>query len=174
MAIFIKEFLKRPHERNKKRVAMLATFVAPVFAAEKISATFIPSAVSTTGGTVNLTPSGIRHVNGAVRTATATLIIGTVVYTGSVRVDLDYIVNPIKGTTTQHYHKMTMTFPVQTGLAQEGTFEGVLTWTAELANPIATLAGHAVLQGAGAFEGQTLKLSNMHTGGPFTGWLLTH
>jgi len=153
-------------------VAMLAT---PVLAApaEKVPVVFVPSNVVTTGGTVNTTPSGIIHVNNAERTATANLKIGSVWYRGSIHVDLDYIIDPIKGTTTQHYHKIMMTFPVQNDLTEVGTFEGVLKWTVELANPMG-LAAHAVLQGAGAFEGQTLWISNMHNPGPLTGWLLLH
>lgn len=153
-------------------VAVLAT---PVLAApaEKVPVVFVPSNVVTTGGAVNTTPSGIIHVNNAERTATANLKIGAVWYVGSIHVDLDYIIDPIKGTTTQHYHKITMTFPVQKDLTEVGTFEGVLKWTVEFANPMG-LAAHAVLQGAGAFEGQTLWISNMHNPGPLTGWLLMH
>ncbi len=155
-------------------VAMMAT---PVLAApaEKVPIVFYPSGVSDKGGTINTTPSGIIHVNNAERTATANLKIGSVWYVGSIHVDLDYIIDPIKGSTTQHYHKITMTFSVakNPSLSQEGTFEGVLKWTVEFANPTG-LAAHAVLQGAGAFEGQTLWISNMHNPGPLTGWLLVH
>ncbi len=154
-------------------VAMLATYVAPVFAAEKVLVAFFPSGVDDEGGTVNTTPSGIIQVNNAERTATANLKIGSVWYRGLILVDLDYIINPIKGSTTQHYHKIMMTFPVQNDLTEVGTFEGVLKWTVEFANPMG-LAAHAVLQGAGAFEGQTLWISNIHTPGLITGWLLMH
>ncbi len=149
-------------------MAMMAVvmIVTPVFAKASpqiVPAVFTPTNVVTTGGTKNTTPSGIIHVNNAVRTATANLKIGNVMYVGSINVDLDYIVNPIKGTTTQHYHKMTMTFQPQNGISEEGVFTGVITWTAELGTAPGsviptTLAMHAVLQGSGGFEGYMLHL----------------
>jgi len=144
-------------------VAMLATSITPVSAAEKVPVTFMPINVETTGGTMNTTPSGIMHVTGAERTATALLTINSVLYTGSIAIDLDYTVNPLQGRLTNHYHKIMITLPIQNGMTEEGSFEGVLTWSADLGaepgtlNP-ATLDLHAILQGSGAFEGYKLHL----------------
>ena len=142
---------------------MLATCVAPVSAVEKVPVTFMPIDVVTTGGSGNITPSGIIHVSDAERTATALLTINFVLYTGSIAIDLDYTVNQLQGRLTNHYHKIMITFPIQNGMTEEGSFEGVLTWSADLgAEPgtldPATLDLHATLQGSGAFEGYKLHL----------------
>lgn len=159
---------------------MLLTFIAPVLAAEKVPASFSTSGAVTdlSGATINTTPSGIMHVNGALRTATATITFGGITYTGSIRVDLNFVVNPIKGTTTQYYHKMTITFPVQTGLSEIGVFEGVFTWTAEVGLTPgsiipATMESHAVLQGSGGFEGYTFHFGRDLEKGVIC-WMLIH
>jgi hypothetical protein len=147
-------------------VVLLVTLVAPVFAKEKVSATFSTNKVKTTGGTTVTTPSGVVHVWGAIRTANATVTYGSNLITnGSVTVDVDYIVDPMKETTTQHYHKMTIIFPVQKGLSSVGTFEGVLTWTASYTPPYtptsiisSTQDTHAVLHGSGSLDGYMLFL----------------
>ena len=144
-------------------LALLSTYVAPVFAANKVPVTFMPIDVVTTGGTVNITPSGIMHVTGAERTATALLTINSVLYTGSIAIDLDYIINPLQGKLSNHYHTIMMTFPSQNDMTEEGSFEGVLTWTADLGSTPGsidptTIVLHGVLQGSGAFEGYTLHL----------------
>ena len=163
-------------------VAMLATFSTPVLAAEKVSAIFIPLGPVQTGGTTNITPSGIIHVTDAERTANAKLQIGSVWYVGSIKVSLDYVVDPIKGTTTQHYHKMTITFPIQNDLIAVGVFEGVATWTASYNAPWVgtqsviptTLDMHGVLQGSGGFEGYTLHIIIEPIGGTLvqSGWVV--
>ncbi len=160
---------------------MMFAVVAPVFAATKVSAKFTPSKVVTAGGTTNLTPSGIMHVMGAERTGVATLVINSITYVGTIHADLNYDVDPITLTTTQHYQKMTLTFPVQTGLTEEGVFEGVLKWTASYNAPWVgiqsiiptTMESNGVLQGSGGFEGITLHLI---TEPPLiqTSWALTH
>lgn len=163
-------------------LALLVTYVSPVFAATKVSVVFNPAQpIVTTGGTTKTTPSGIMHVKGAERTAVAKLKIGSDTYIGTIHVDLDYEVNPITMTTTQFYHKMRMTFPAQFDLEEEGVFEGVLKWTASYNAPWvglksvigATLSMHGVLQGSGGFEGCTL-LVDLDAPYVSNSWLLMH
>jgi len=102
------------------------------------------------------TEGGIVHQQGIIRTAVATIKIGEVTYVGAIHAVVDKMTNTKTSLATNHYHKWTISFPVQTGLAQSGEFVGTNVWTYET-NPT-YLQGHAVLQGSGAFEGQTLKI----------------
>jgi len=161
-------------------------FAAPVMAA---SPKKIPAALGTTNVITDETeakrvenPNGIVHVWGAERTADAVLTIGTgaaaKVFTGGeVLVNLDYIIYPDM-TTTMHYHKFVITFPVQTNLPNGGSFEGVNTWSAQMTTTppyidLTTFDVHFILQGSGDFEGYTLHFDRDPDKATVS-WILIH
>jgi hypothetical protein len=84
---------------------------------------------------------------------------------GTVRAEVNVMIDPNTGVTTTHYLKWLITFPVQTGVAVEGAFEGVHTYFIDT-TPSISIVGHAVLQGSGGFEGQTLMLKVVFPPGP--------
>ncbi len=119
------------------------------------------------------TEGGTIHQQGIIRTVAydavnkwVTLKIGEVTYVGAIHAVVDTMKNTETSLFINHYHKWTISFPVQTGLAQSGEFVGTNVWTAET-NPT-YVQGHAVLQGNGAFEGQTLKIAMEYP--PSMGW----
>lgn len=100
---------------------------------------------------------GILHEQGIVRTGVATLTIdGQVPLVGTEREVIDDMIDKNAGTSVGH-SKLVLTF---TG----GTFEGVKqTRTSGGLSPLPgvpmVLEQHTVLQGTGAFEGQTMMLT---------------
>lgn len=163
---------------------LLLCLAAPVIAESprKIPVTFStsPAVTDDTGARKVINPDGTKHVWGAVRTATAYLKIGSgPVLTGSIHVDLDFIIYPDL-TTTQHYHKMTITFLTSNNpsLTEDGVLEGVLTWKAQLTTtpPFmdpATFESHVTWQGSGAFEGYTVHMDRDPEKGTVA-WALIH
>ncbi len=153
---------------------LMVCFALPVMAEspKKIAVTFslLKSATTSyTGATKIVTPSGITHWWGCTRTVPEGFVVltreGMSTLVGSLMAEVDMYINPNTAVIRNHYHKWHLYFP-------GGTFEGVNTWVAELGpNLMATLEGHAVLQGTGIFEGQTLSLYN-DPGHPLAGWLL--
>jgi hypothetical protein len=84
---------------------------------------------------------------------------------GTVRAEVNVKTDPNTGVTSTHYLKWLITFPVQPGVDVEGAFEGVHTYFVDT-TPSVTIEGHAVLQGSGGFEGQTLMLKVVYPPGP--------
>ena len=83
--------------------------------------------------------------------------INTVPIYGTIRAEVNVKIDTQLGVTTSHYLKWLITFPVQTGVTEAGAFEGVHTYSIDT-TPTLSGQGHAVLQGSGGFEGQTLML----------------
>ena len=124
----------------------------------------LPEKVWTTDG-------GIKHEQGIIRTVplesmagnppapvkNVVLKIDGVPIYGIIYAVVDVMTNTKTGVMTNHYQKWIITFPVQTGVPVEGSFEGVHTWSIDT-TPTISGQGHAVMQGSGGFEGQTLML----------------
>ncbi len=124
-----------------------------------------------------ISDDGITHQFGIIRTVplestvngvpvkNVVLKIDGVPIYGAIRAEVNVMIDTKTGVTTSHYLKWTITFPVQTGVTVEGVFEGVHTYYIDT-TPTVTAAGHAVLQGSGGFEGQTLMLKMEYPPGP--------
>lgn len=120
------------------------------------------------------TDGGITHKQGITRTVDFDTVnqlvklkityptpIGEKTYIGRIQAFVDVMITKT-GVTTNHYHKWVITFPVQPGLLVEGAFEGTNKWVIGPlpgATPPISYEGHAVLQGTGGFEGQTLSIA---------------
>jgi hypothetical protein len=149
--------------------------------------------VRTTGGTLVISESGIYHVFDAQRSGKIYLKIGSDNYVGTVNVNVDYILNTVTMTTTQHYHKMTMTFLAADNygqtvtkdaskqelvtlakLSSDAAFEGVNTWTL----PISGVSWSSGTPGNGipaaiGLTGATLEMHGLlHGTGNFEGYIL--
>ena len=84
---------------------------------------------------------------------------------GTVYAEVNVKIDPNTGVTSTHYLKWLLTFPVQPGVEVEGAFAGVHTYFIDT-TPSISVVGHAVLQGSGGFEGQTLMLKVVFPPGP--------
>lgn len=126
-----------------------------------------------------ITKGGIVHQQGIIRTVDydpitpdTTLTIGEETYVAKIHAIVDVTINTKTTKMINHYHKWTITLPAQEGLSEEGTFVGTNIWTLST-EPSLSFIGHGVLQGTGAFEGTTLKLSaEFPPSFAFTGYLL--
>lgn len=180
---------------------MLLSSFATVAAGQKVSAVFQATNkamdptyyVKTTGGTLVTSESGIYHVFDAHRSGKIYLKIGSDNYVGTVNVNVDYILNTVTMTTTQHYHKMAMTFLKADNqgqtvlkdasksesvklatLSADATFEGVNKWTL----PISGVSWASGTPGVGipAAVGVTTATLEMHGllqgSGAFEGYVL--
>jgi len=162
-------------------IAILAT---PVLA---VSPTSVPALLTINTAKVNNTPpewmkateGGIIQQRGIIRTVDfdisepgSTLTIGADTYVVAIHAVVDITINSKTTQMINHYHKWTITLPVQEGLDEEGMFMGTNIWSLST-DPTLSFTGHAVLQGSGAFEGQTLKLSVDFPPSPnFMGYLM--
>jgi len=121
------------------------------------------------------TEGGILHEQGIVRTGNVMLNVqGQAPLIGTEMEALDIVENTKTGKTVVHSQKLVFTF-------EGGYFEGVKQSREFNALPLEfTLEQHVVLQGFGAFEGQTLMLTQywslaMWPNPPvYEGFLLTH
>ncbi len=125
-----------------------------------------------------ITGGGILQQRGIVRTVDfnsvnpgATLELNGVTYAVSIHAIVDVKIDIETGNMINHYHKWTITLPVQDGLSQEGEFVGTNIWKLTFV-PSFSFTGHGVLQGSGAFEGQTLKLTVNPATNNFEGYLM--
>lgn len=112
-----------------------------------------------------ITEDGILQQRGIIRTVDfdinepgATLEIDGEVYVISIHAIVDVKIDLATNNMINHYHKWTITLPVQDGISEEGQFVGTNIWKLTFV-PSFSFTGHGVLQGSGAFEGQTLKLT---------------
>ena len=155
-------------------VMMLFSFLAVASAGppvrKTVEFTVRTAAVSdTTAERIVISDDGITHKFGIIRTVplestvnnapvknVALKINGVPIY-GTVYAEVNVKIDPNTGVTSTHYLKWLLTFPVQPGVDVEGAFEGVHTYFIDT-TPSISVVGHAVLQGSGGFEGQTLML----------------
>jgi hypothetical protein len=175
---------------------LMFSLFATALAGTKVSAVFQATNkamdptyyVKTTGGTLVTSESGIYHVFDAYRSGKIYLTIGSDIYVGKVAVNVDYILNTVTMTTTQHYHKMTMTFLAADNhgqtvlkdaskneqvklatLSNDATFEGVNTWTL----PISGVSWTNGIPAAVGLTGATLEMHGLlHGTGDFEGYIL--
>jgi hypothetical protein len=121
------------------------------------------------------TNGGITHKQGITRTVNYDTVnqlvklkitypapIGEKTFIGRIQALVDVMIDTKTGVTTNHYHKWVITIPVQPGIPVEGAFEGTNKWVIGPlpgATPPISYEGHAVLQGTGGFEGQTLSIA---------------
>ncbi len=163
-------------------VLMLISFLAVVAAEPAVRKTaeftIRTAAVQNTAPERTVTSDdGITHQFGIIRTVPLESIVngnpvknvvlkinGAPIY-GTVRAEVNVMIDAKTGVTTTHYLKWLITFPVQTGVTVEGAFEGVHTYFIDT-TPSVSVVGHAVLQGSGGFEGQTLMLKVVFPPGP--------
>ena len=140
---------------------MLFAVVAPVLAepAQKLPVTLVTSgAFSGLPEKIWTTDGGIIHSQGQIRGGVVTLTIGQgPAIVGTYSENGDSITNTKTHEMIINFNKMVVTFP-------GGSFEGAKTarFTSEIRNGVpVTIAQeqHAVLQGSGIYEGQTLKIS---------------
>ena len=137
----------------------------------------VPAVENTDPERTVISDDGITHQFGIIRTVPLESMVGDVptknvalkidgvpIY-GTIRAEVNVKIDPNTGVTSTHYLKWLITFPVQTGVEVEGAFEGVHTYFIDT-TPSLSIVGHAVLQGSGGFEGQTLKLSVEYPPGP--------
>jgi len=141
-------------------ILMLLAIVTPVLAAP---AQKFPVTLDTKGKTIATaertwtTDGGIEHSFGGVRGGPVYLTIGTGPVIVGTYIEIgDSMINHKTGETIVNFHKMLCEFP-------GGSFEGAKTMRAlyEIRNgvPVAVeQEQHAVLQGSGIYEGQTLKI----------------